>query len=105
VAVGAWPIEYHPGPGIPSEWKFIGPPGFYGIPIDVLRSRNTPNLFGAGRTIDGDRGAGASLRAMGTAFATGQAAGVSAALIVRDADVGAAAVRQELDRQGAQLPN
>jgi hypothetical protein len=100
VAVGAWPIEYHPGPGIPSEWKFIGEPGYYDIPLDVLRSRDTLNLFGAGRTVDGDRGAGASLRVMGTAFATGQAA----AVVARDADVDAAAVRGELDHQGARLP-
>ncbi|MCI2422417.1 FAD-dependent oxidoreductase [Saccharopolyspora sp. K220] len=105
VAIGAWPIEYHPAPGIPSEWKFIGDPGYYGIPLDVLHSRDTANLFAAGRTVDGDRGAGASLRAMGTAFATGHAAGVGAALAARDGDVGTAAVRAELNRQGARLPD
>jgi hypothetical protein len=70
----------------------------------VLRSVNTDNLFAAGRTVDGDRGAGASLRAMGTAFATGHAAGVAAALTVRDGDPLPSAVRTELDRQGARLP-
>ncbi|MEV5540024.1 FAD-dependent oxidoreductase [Saccharopolyspora shandongensis] len=104
VAIGAWPIEYHPGPGIPSEWKFIGDPGFYGIPLDVLHSRDTPNLFAAGRTVDGDRGAGASLRAMGTAFATGHAAGVAAAFTAAGRDADTAAVRAELNRQGARLP-
>ncbi|MEU6262352.1 FAD-dependent oxidoreductase [Saccharopolyspora shandongensis] len=104
VAIGAWPIEYHPGPGIPSEWKFIGDPGFYGIPLDVLHSRDTPNLFAAGRTVDGDRGAGASLRAMGTAFATGHAAGVAAAFTAAGGNAGTAAVRAELNRQGARLP-
>ncbi|MEU5848601.1 FAD-dependent oxidoreductase [Saccharopolyspora shandongensis] len=104
VAIGAWPIEYHPGPGIPSEWKFIGDPGFYGIPLDVLHSRDTPNLFAAGRTVDGDRGAGASLRAMGTAFATGHAAGVAAAFTAAGGDADTAAVRAELNRQGARLP-
>ncbi|MGW5647999.1 FAD-dependent oxidoreductase [Saccharopolyspora sp. NPDC003752] len=104
VAIGAWPIEYHPGPGIPSEWKFIGDPGFYGIPLDVLHSRDTPNLFAAGRTVDGDRGAGASLRAMGTAFATGHAAGVAAAFTAAGGDAGTEAVRAELNRQGARLP-
>jgi hypothetical protein len=53
VAVCAWPIESHPGPGIPAEWKYIGEPGYYGIPLDVLRSRNTLNLFAGGRTVDG----------------------------------------------------
>ncbi|SDY46746.1 FAD dependent oxidoreductase [Saccharopolyspora shandongensis] len=104
VAIGAWPIEYHPGPGIPSEWRFIGDPGFYGIPLDVLHSRDTPNLFAAGRTVDGDRGAGASLRAMGTAFATGHAAGVAAAFTAAGGDADTAAVRAELNRQGARLP-
>jgi hypothetical protein len=104
VAVGAWPIESHPGPGLPVEWNYIGDPGYYGVPLDVLRSRNTPNLLAGGRTVDGDRGAGASLRVMGTAFATGQAAGVAAAFIARDGDVKTTAVRSELDRQGARLP-
>lgn len=104
VAVGAWPIEYHPGPGLGSDWKFIGDPGYYGIPLDVLRSCDTANLFAAGRTVDGDRGAGASMRVMGTAFATGHAAGVAAALTARDSDTDGHAVRDELQRQGALLP-
>jgi hypothetical protein len=41
---------------------------------------------------------------MGTAFATGHAAGVAAALSVRDGDPLPSAVRTELDRQGARLP-
>lgn len=104
VAIGSWPIESHPGPGAPLEWKYVGEPGYYGISLDVLRSRNTPNLFAGGRTVDGDRGAGASLRVMGTAFATGQAAGVAAAFAARGGDVGTTAVRDELNRQDARLP-
>jgi hypothetical protein len=104
VALGAWPIEYHPGPGLPSTWKFIGDPGYYGIPLDVLRSRDTHNLLAAGRTVDGDLGAGASLRVMGTAFATGHAAGVAAALTADSRDARTAAVRAELNRQDARLP-
>jgi hypothetical protein len=104
VALGAWPMEYHPGPDLPSTWKFIGDPGYYGIPLDVLRSRDTHNLLAAGRTVDGDRGAGASLRVMGTAFATGHAAGVAAALTADGGDARTAAVRAELNRQDARLP-
>ncbi|MGW0179326.1 FAD-dependent oxidoreductase [Nocardia sp. NPDC003345] len=104
VAIGAWPMEYHPGPGIPSTWKFIGDPGFYPIPLDCLRSIGTANLFAAGRTLDGDRQAGASLRVMGTAFATGQAAGVAAARQVHTGRATTADVREELQRQGARLP-
>ncbi|MEY9862652.1 hypothetical protein ABH935_008300 [Catenulispora sp. GAS73] len=105
VALGAWPMESHPGPGTPVEWIYLGEPGYYGIPLDVLCSRNTPNLFAAGRTVDGDRGAGASLRVMGTAFATGQAAGVAAAFTAGGADVETTVVRRELERQGAWLPD
>ncbi|MFD8228762.1 FAD-dependent oxidoreductase [Streptomyces massasporeus] len=104
IAIGAWPMEYHPGPGIPPQWQFIGRPGYYAIPLGVLRSRDTPNLFAAGRTVDGDRGAGASLRAMGTALATGHAAGIAAALIARDGDTSTPPVRGELLRQEAWLP-
>ena len=59
-------------------------------------SAGTPNLYAAGRCADGDRMAGASLRVMGTAMVTGQAAGVAAAL-------GPAATPGELRRQGAWL--
>ncbi|MFE5541274.1 FAD-dependent oxidoreductase [Streptomyces sp. NPDC056519] len=105
IAIGAWPMEYHPGPGIPPQWQFIGRPGYYAIPLGVLHSRNTPNLFAAGRTADADRGAGASLRAMGTALATGHAAGIAAALTARHGDTSTAPVRRELLRQGAWLPS
>ena len=43
----------------------------------------------------------ASLRVMGTAFATGQAAGVAAAQTARDGVTDAGLVRVELERQGA----
>jgi hypothetical protein len=102
VAVGAWPMEYHRVAGRPSEWGFIGGAGYYGIPLDALRSVDRDNLLVAGRAMDGDRGAGASLRAMGTAFATGHAAGVAAAL---GSDAGPAAVVAELERQDARLPS
>jgi FAD dependent oxidoreductase len=62
------------------------------------------HLLAAGRTVDGDRGAGASMRVMGTAFATGHAAGVAAALTAGGKDARPAAVREELNRQDARLP-
>ncbi|NUS01109.1 MAG: FAD-dependent oxidoreductase [Nonomuraea sp.] len=104
VALGAWPVEYHPAPGVPSEWRFIDGDGYYEIPLDAIRSLDTANLFSAGRTIDGDRLAGGSLRVMGTAFATGHAAGVAAALVASGGTAQAQDVRKELLRQDAQLP-
>jgi hypothetical protein len=53
--------------------------------------------------VDGDRGAGASLRAMGTAFATGQAAGAAAAVAAAAGRIDVRAVRAELNRAGARL--
>jgi hypothetical protein len=103
VAAGAWPVEYHPGAGKPSQWEMIAGPGYYGIPLDALISRDTPNLFAAGRLLDGQRKAAASLRVMGTSFATGQAAGVAAAQH-SPGSPDLHAVQAELQRQDARLP-
>ncbi|MBF6175885.1 FAD-dependent oxidoreductase [Nocardia blacklockiae] len=103
IALGAWPIEYHPAPGVRPQWRFISDDAHYHIPWDVLRSKDTDNLFAAGRTVDADRYAGASLRVMGTAFATGHAAGVGAALHAGVTDPGVCAVQRELLRQQAYL--
>jgi len=87
------------------ESSFVYPPdgGTYDIPLGCLTSVDTPNLFAAGRTADGDRQAGASLRVMGTAFATGQAAGVAGACHARGGRLEAAEVRKVLASQGALL--
>jgi hypothetical protein len=107
VAVGAWPIEYHPGAGVPSIWKYIADGGTYDIPLDALASADTANLFAAGRLLDGDRGAAASLRVMGTSFGTGQAAGVAAARTAAHPATAASVqeVRTELQSQDARLPD
>lgn len=101
VALGAWGVEWHDRETFEST--FVKPPGggAYGIPLGCLISRDTPNLFAAGRTADGDRRAGASLRVMGTAFATGQAAGVAAAGYAACGSVEADEVRRTLLGQGA----
>lgn len=105
VAVGAWPSEYHPGAGRPSQWQHIGDDGAYGLTLDNLRSVDAPNLFGAGRVLGGERVIAASARVMGTALATGRAAGVAAAQAsdgCHDADL-LRRTRKELRRQGATL--
>lgn len=103
VALGAWPIEYHPSEDAPVVWKTIKENGTFDIPLRALMSQNTPNLFAAGRLVDGDGGGGSALRVMGTSFATGQAAGVAAALTARGPAAEAPAVQRELRRQGAIL--
>jgi hypothetical protein len=79
IALAAWPGEVHVGSGKGSRWYPIGGGGVFGIVLDNLRSADTPNMLGAGRVLSGDAAAAASVRVMGTAFATGHAAGIAAA--------------------------
>jgi hypothetical protein len=98
-------MEYHDAAGAPSKWIPVKDKGAYDIPLRTLTSVDTPNLYAAGRAADGDQYAGGSLRVMGTALATGHAAGVAAALhAAADNPVPAGQVRQELQRQDARLP-
>jgi hypothetical protein len=101
IAIGAWPVEHHPGPGLPNRWTRIRNDGAYDIPLRSLASVTYPNLFAAGRTIDADPGAFASLRVMGTAFATGHAAGVAAAQVAATGCAVSTIVQYELLRQNA----
>jgi hypothetical protein len=105
VAQGAWAMEYHDVAGAESTWIPVKDKGAYDIPLRTLTSVDTPNLYAAGRAADGDQYAGGSLRVMGTAFATGHAAGVAAALQASAGKpIPAAQVQQELQRQDARLP-
>jgi hypothetical protein len=101
IALGAWGVEWHDRTTLQSS--FIYPPDktAYEIPLRCLVSRDTANLFAAGRVVDADRQAGASLRVMGTAFATGQAAGVAAAMLADQGKADSERVRQILREQGA----
>ncbi len=103
VALGAWPVEYHPGPGKANLWIRLRDDAAYGIPLDALRSATHANLFAAGRVIDAEVNAFASARVMGTAFASGHAAGVAAALHAAGCAADVATVRAELVRQAAIL--
>jgi hypothetical protein len=103
VALGAWGVEWHDRETFESSFVYPPDGGTYDIPLGCLRSVDTSNLFAAGRTADGDSQAGASLRVMGTSFATGQAAGVAAACHARRGCLEAAEVRKILASQGALL--
>ena len=97
IARAAWPMEVHAEAGRPT-FTNIGGEGFFDIPLDALRATGIANLWAGGRTIGADAPSYGSIRVMGTGFATGQAAGVAAAL---GDDPGT--VRAELVRQGAIL--
>ena len=79
----------------------------YGIPYGCLVPESVDGLLVAGRCISTDRWANGSIRVMGTCAATGHAAGVAAALAIRDGVQPRALppgqVREELRRQDADL--
>jgi hypothetical protein len=84
VALATWPIELreqttgprlrYPRDARPTE-----------IPLRALRAGGVANLFVAGRCIAASHEAQASLRVIGTCLATGEAAGIAAALVAQDA--------------------
>jgi hypothetical protein len=94
-------MEWHDAVTTGSQFRLPGGNGVYEIPLDALTSADTPNLFAAGRTADGDQYAGASLRVMGTAFATGQACGAAAAHYAQHQQEAVAEVQSALRTQGA----
>ena len=97
-------MEYHDAAGAQSIWLPVKDKGTYDIPLRTLISVDTPNLYAAGRAADGDQYAGGSLRVMGTALATGRAAGVAAALHAAAGNpIPARRVQQELQKQDARL--
>ncbi|MBL9179232.1 MAG: FAD-dependent oxidoreductase [Verrucomicrobiaceae bacterium] len=78
VANATWPLELREtarGPRLlyPREPKACG------IPLGCLRARDLRNVFIAGRCLSATHRAQAGIRVMGTALATGQAAGIAAA--------------------------
>lgn len=101
IGLGAWGVEWHDRQTFESTFVYPPDKAAYEIPLRCLMSRDTANLFAAGRVADADRMAGASLRVMGTAFATGQAAGVAAASLADRGTVDVETVRRTLRAQGA----
>lgn len=73
----SWPIEVHETRGR-ARFVALGGEGFFDIPPGALVAEGIDNLFLAGRVIGCDAAALGSIRVMGTAFATGHAAGLSA---------------------------
>ena len=80
IARGAWPLENHRVINDMSEYRAMESAHWYGIPLGCLKARTPDNLWCAGRNICASHEALASVRVMGTCFATGHAAGCAAAL-------------------------
>ncbi|HEY3901096.1 MAG TPA: FAD-dependent oxidoreductase [Chthoniobacter sp.] len=92
VAFAAWPMELREtarGPRL----RFPEGDAPCGIPLRALRARDDKALFMAGRCISCTHEAQASVRVIGTCLATGEAAGLAAALQVLHRECDAAAIR------------
>ena len=79
VARSSWPIELWEDH---RRASFEYPEGAASIPLGALLSRGQPWLAAAGRCISGTHEALGALRVLGTALATGEAAGVAMAMAV-----------------------
>jgi hypothetical protein len=62
------------------EMNYFAERDLYDIPLDCLRPVELENVFVAGRCLSAETGAMTSARVIGTALATGWAAGTAAAL-------------------------
>ena len=101
LARAAWPAELHGDAGKPT-YTSIGGAGYFHVGYESLRARDLDNLWYAGRLIGADPEAYGSIRVMGTAFATGEAAGAAAADFAdQNGVVDVAAVQKRLIAHGA----
>jgi hypothetical protein len=91
VAFAAWPMELRETARGP-RWRFPAGRQPCGIPLRALRAKDDDALFVAGRCVSCAHEAQASLRVIGTCMATGEAAGLAAALKVFHGDCDAPGV-------------
>jgi hypothetical protein len=109
IARGAYPVDIHNPKGSGTVLKRLPPGEAYDIPLRCLLPKHTDRLIVAGRCISGTHEAHSSYRVMPIVMATGQAAGVCAALAARHntspRSVDVREVQRELVRQGASLRN
>jgi hypothetical protein len=108
IALGAWPIDIHPTDGYVGVHPHKdNPPRPYEIPYRCLVPVDVDQLLVAGRPISTTHRAHGSTRVPGTSMATGQAAGIAAALSARSCveatKLDVRQLQQELLRQGAIL--
>lgn len=102
IACGAWPCETHKDRNKMAEYIFGKDDDYYEIPLSALKVKKIRNLWAAGRTIGADPMAFSSIRVMGIGFASGQAAGVAAALWENTGKT-PGPIQGELLRQGAKI--
>jgi glycine/D-amino acid oxidase-like deaminating enzyme len=107
IARGSYPVDIHNPKGSGTILKRLPDGAAYDIPLRCLLPQGIDNLVVAGRCLSGSHEAHSSYRVMPIAMATGQAAGVCAALAtqgeISPRALPARDVQAELVRQGADL--
>jgi len=95
IARGCWPMERWTKSPRP-EMTYFAERDYYEIPVDCLRAVELDNVWVAGRCFSATTGAMTSARVIGTALATGWAAGTAAAFQAtgRSLDDALAAIRK-----------
>ena len=109
IATGCWYLDLHPNKTVVGSANDFNPrkvqPEPYDIPYRSLVPQKIENLLVAGRCHSATRGAHASSRVTVTAMAMGEAAGVAAAISLKDktsvAEINGAKVREKLESQNA----
>ncbi len=109
IATGCWYLDLHPNQTTVGSANDFNPqkvqPKPYDIPYRALLPQKIENLLVAGRCHSATRGAHASTRVSVTAMAMGEAAGMAAALAVREnkspQEISGVLVRQALAAQDA----
>ena len=107
IARGTYPVDIHNPEGRGTVLRTVPEGDAYDIPLRCLLPRDLDGVLVAGRCISGTHEAHSSYRVTPTAMATGQAAGVCAALAAARGtaprDIPFAAVQSGLLEQGADL--
>lgn len=107
IARSTYPIDIHNPEGPGTVLKRVPEGDFYDIPLRCLIPIKIDNLLMAGRSISGTHEAHSSYRVMPVSMATGQAAGVCAALSIKKKkiirSVPIKSIQDELIRQGADI--
>jgi hypothetical protein len=98
VARGCWPMERWTNRPRP-EMTYFNERDYYDIPLDCLRPVELDNVLVAGRCFSATCGAMSSARVIGTAMATGWAAGTAAAFKAsgRAMEESVAVIRKSMD--------
>jgi hypothetical protein len=99
IARGCWPMERW-GSGPRPEMTYFAERDYYDIPLDCLRPAELDNVMVAGRCLSAATGAMTSARVIGTALATGWAAGTMAAFQAAGRPMGEAveSIRRQMNQ-------